>query len=386
MKLTVASVLLASLSVSHSFVIPHKNGIVTSSSSTLLKSGYLDSLSNQGQPQQTPPPSYSPPPPAVPQPPAAYQQTPPPPAVQSVAPVVPPPVQTQPVQTQPTPVAVAGTADPTQAISTLQQSQTLTVDKIAAAIPDLSPKTDLSFQNASIDNSPASLDGRDAPGPANIAWLANVNVDSKLSSLTIFNGPLTSVPHLLSRVVVKDSMMEFTLDFRPRAYGAYELKDAAGNYPGPDTLGRAAFEYSGNRKEFESDFGTEMVVNDIQAFCNSLEGATVNTTPDNEFEQKTTGPLYHCITMPCTAGNVEAVKNIREKIANYWLQWALEEDHDHRPGAPINSQYVYDTKFRQNAFAALLPVYQGVFGTEDGKSLALAESGPLDEAYVGGGS
>lgn len=180
--------------------------------------------------------------------------------------------------------------------------------------------------------------------------------------------------------------MEFTFDFRPRAYGAYELRDDSGAYPGPETLGRAAFEYSGNRKEFESNFGTDAVQAAIANFVSTLEGANVKTSPENEYEQKTTGPLYHSITMPCTTGNMEAVKNIRETLADYWLQWALEDEHDHRPGAPINSQYVYDTKFRQNAYAALLPVYQSVFGNEDGKSLALAESGPLDEAYVGGGS
>ena len=378
MKLTVASLLISSLSVAHSFVFQN-NGITFTS--TRLLSGYLDSLSGPQQPQQTPPSYAAVPPPtaAVPQQPA-YQQPPPP---VTAAPVVPPPVVSQPaVQTQPVqPV----TADPTL-IQSLIQSQSTTIDKISAAIPDLDVKPDLSFQNASIDNSPASLDGRDAPGPANIAWLANVHVEHKLSSLTIFNGPLTSVPHLLSRVICKGGEVEFTFDFRPRAYGAYELRDDSGAYPGPETLGRAAFEYSGNRKEFESNFGTDAVQAAIANFVSTLEGANVQTSPENEYEQKTTGPLYHSITMPCTSGNMEAVKNIRETLADYWLQWALEDEHDHRPGAPINSQYVYDTKFRQNAFAALLPVYQSVFGNEDGKSLALAESGPLDEAYVGGGS
>ena len=75
----------------------------------------------------------------------------------------------------------------------------------------------------------------------------------------------------------------------------------------------------------------------------------------------------------------------REKAADYWLRWALEDSHAHRPGAPINSQYVYDSKYRQNTYLALLPVHNEAFGA-DGPKIAAAESGPLDEAYVGGGS
>jgi hypothetical protein len=59
---------------------------------------------------------------------------------------------------------------------------------------------------------------------------------------------------------------------------------------------------------------------------------------------------------------------------------------NHRPGAPVNTQYVYDTKFKQNAYGALLDEYLALFGPHDGRQLAVGESGPLDEAYVGGGS
>lgn len=57
-----------------------------------------------------------------------------------------------------------------------------------------------------------------------------------------------------------------------------------------------------------------------------------------------------------------------------------------RPGAPVNTQYVYDTKFKQNAYGALLDEYSALFGPQDGQRLAVGDSGPLDEAYVGGGS
>jgi hypothetical protein len=84
--------------------------------------------------------------------------------------------------------------------------------------------------------------------------------------------------------------------------------------------------------------------------------------------------------------NVNAIISARETAANYWLRWALDPSHGHRPGAPVNSQYVYDSKYKINAYGALLEVYSGFFGQKDGAQLAAADSGPLDEAYVGGGS
>jgi hypothetical protein len=282
-------------------------------------------------------------------------------------------------------VSSSGASDP---ISALDMSQQAIVNKIASAIPDLALKPDLSWGSSdgiTIGGNPAFLDGRDAAGASNVAWLANVKVENKLSSLTIFNGPLTSVPHLLSRCLINnDGTMSFALDFRPRAYGAYEMVDAQGNYPGADVLGRNAFTYSGNRKEFETKFGTPECVTFIESAVASFQGGVVSTEY-NEYELLTKGPLSVKVTMPLTDENVIAVIAARETAANYWLTWALEKTHNHRPGAPVNSQYVYDTKFRQNAYAALLPIYNSAFGP-DGANLAMAESGPLDEAYVGGGS
>ena len=90
-------------------------------------------------------------------------------------------------------------------------------------------------------------------------------------------------------------------------------------------------------------------------------------------------------TARLTQGNVAIISDARAKIADYWLGWAMDSSHAHRPGAPVNSQYVYDSKYKINAYTALLEEYKAMFG-EDGVKLAAAESGPLDEAYVGGGS
>jgi hypothetical protein len=280
-------------------------------------------------------------------------------------------------------------ATPADAIAQLDASQQNSVNSIAAAIPDLAPKPDLAWTSqdgVTIGGAPATLDARDAPGPANIAWLAALRIDGKESSLTIFNGPLTDVPHLLSRAcVVDDNTLSFALDFRPRADGAYSMKDpVTGEYPGPDQLGRQAFEYSGNRMEFERKFGNEEVVAFMESTKASLESTSEVAT--SEMDKIIQGPLAMSVTMPLTDGNVAAIAAAREKAAAYWLQWAMDGGNQHRPGAPVNTQYVYDTKYKINAYEALLNAYTQIYGPEDGAKLAAAESGPLDEGYVGGGS
>eukprot|EP00980_Cylindrotheca_fusiformis_P000147 scaffold24_cov128-Cylindrotheca_fusiformis.AAC.20 len=275
----------------------------------------------------------------------------------------------------------------------METSQAATIDKIASSISDLASKPDFTWttsDNELVEGSVTTIDARDAAGPANVAWLAGVCVESKMSSLTIFNGPLTDVPHLVSRCTVlgdDNNKLHFKLDFRPRCYGAYEMKRDDGSYPGPEEFGRKSFEYSGARKEFETKFGNDQVQEFIKSTLASFDGAeTYDPEPINELDLLTRGPLFTSVIMPNTDANVAAVVAAREKAADFWLAWALDNQHEHRPGAPVNTQYVYDTKFKQNAYGALLAEYQTVFGAEDGKKVAVGESGPLDEAYVGGAS
>jgi len=286
-----------------------------------------------------------------------------------------------------------GDMDATAAIVAMATSQSKTVGEIAASIPDLAPKPDQSYGRSdglTAMGSAVSLQASDAPGPANIAWISDLCVDGAMSSLTIFNGPLSDVPHLISRCFIKDDTLNFFLDVRPRAYGAYDLRDADGNYPGPDTLGRKAFEYSGARKDYDSKFGTEELISLLDETVAKLEGVTTNPGLGDaglgELEKVTRGPLAVDVSMPLTAGNVDTIIDLRERVASMWLGWATDKSHTHKPGAPVNSQYVYDTKFRQNCYGALKDAYVTYFGQADGAKLAAADSGPLDEAYVGGGS
>ena len=222
-----------------------------------------------------------------------------------------PPAATDVVIPSPTPApAVAATshvggASASAAITSMAASQSTILEQIAASIPDLAPKPDLSYDASSgfnINGHSVSLDARDAPGPANIAWISSLCIDDTLSSLTIFNGPLTDVPHLISRCAIRDDgMMHFFLDFRPRAYGAYDLRNADGTYPGPDTLGRKSFEYSGARKDFDGKFGTEEVVQFLNGVVGQLEGATrlgEDMTTLNELEKVTRGPLALDLVVP----------------------------------------------------------------------------------------
>ena len=159
-----------------------------------------------------------------------------------------------------------------------------------------------------------------------------------------------------------------------------------GSYPGPDELGRKSFEYSGARLSFDNKFGTEEVKNWLSSTISSLEGASPYDQNPIDLDLLTRGPLYTSVSMPLTDGNVATITAAREQAVKYWLSWVMDGQNEHRPGAPVNTQYVYDTKFKQNSYGALLNEYSGVFGPGDGSKLAVGDSGPLDEAYVGGGS
>ena len=310
----------------------------------------------------------------------------------TASPVSPP--LASPIPTTYTPVGTStpsgsGSNDP---LAALLSSQSATMREILEGIPDLAQKSALSWNEGNsdvdINGRPAVLAAYDAPGSSNVAWLADLYIPGKLSSLTIFNGPLTDVPHILSRCYVDDTVqtLHLTIDVRPRAYGAYETRNpATGAYPGPEELGRKAFEYSAARNDFFAYSG----IDSLQSLLNPSQfDNAVPGPPPNEYDVLTGGPIALNICMPFTPSNIRKIAAIRECVAGAWCTWVTKESqqHMHRPGAPVNTQYVYDSKFRQNAYLALFATYTQLFGTVDGAKLAAAESGPLDEAYVGGGS
>ena len=83
---------------------------------------------------------------------------------------------------------------------------------------------------------------------------------------------------------------------------------------------------------------------------------------------------------------MDAVVEARTQAAKMWLGWQLDSTHCLRPGAQVNSQYVFDTPAKQKMYSALLAYLTTIFGATGASKLAAADSGPLDEGYVGGGS
>lgn len=134
--------------------------------------------------------------------------------------------------------------------------------------------------------------------------------------------------------------------------------------------------------DFFYKYGTDVVKDllDPSQFENAIPLPALS-----DMEGLTSGPLALNLRMPMTDANIETVARVRDTLARTWLDWSLNAEQ-HRPGAPVNTQYVYDTKFRQNCYGALLPAYSQLFGPQEGQVVTMGESGPLDEAYVGGGS
>jgi len=282
-------------------------------------------------------------------------------------------------------------ASATEATSAFAASQAETIAAIQTAIPELSEKLDASWAagaGETVAGAAATLAAFDAPGPPNVAWVSSLAVEGKLSALTIFNGPLTDVPHVCSRVAITEGGTELALfmDWRPRAYGAYETRNEDGSYPGPDVLGREAFAYSGARMTMEKNYYTAELETLVADALGSFEGAVAGPAPASEFDALTRGPLAVDVRMPLTDANVAAVARARAAAAAAWLQWQAKDEFRLKPGAPVNSQYVFDTPAKQNMYSALLATYSALFGAADGAKLAAADSGPLDEAYVGGAS
>jgi hypothetical protein len=150
-------------------------------------------------------------------------------------------------------------------------------------------------------------------------------------------------------------------------------------------LGRKAFEYAAARTEYTTHFATPELQRLLDP--NSFEQAAQLAVSD--LDRLVSGLILLSVTMPLTAANLERIVALRRELVQAYIgrmTRAPNKPYQHRPGAPVNTQYVYDSKFRQNAYLALLPIYQCMFGGTDGLALAVAESGPLDEGYVGGGS
>ena len=95
------------------------------------------------------------------------------------------------------------------------------------------------------------------------------------------------------------------------------------------------------------------------------------------------------LRLPLDDASATAAADACTAACERWLDWMLTAE-DNKRGLPAGMRqtatYTRDTKVRSNHFGFLLGKYSKLFGAAEGKALAEADAGPLDEAYVGGGS
>ena len=225
----------------------------------------------------------------------------------------------------------------------------------------------------------------------NIAWCSGLNLagaDVARGSLTAFCGPLTDVPHIVAACGVSDGGIDLYIDFRPRAEGAYDPQyTTLAEYPAPDT--REAFAEGGNRKDFAAAFFTDEV-EAWRAELLTLDGVAVAAPLTKEQTGViSAGPMLIDVRLPLTEEAATAAAGACTAAVDRWLSWMTGAEEMKRglsAGMRQTATYTRDTKVRANHYGFLLTRYVKLFGEEDGKALATADAGPLDEAYVGGGS
>ena len=130
-------------------------------------------------------------------------------------------------------MSLASTAAPT-----LARSQAAVIEKMKAArsLDSKGYPADMGFDSFTIGDAQGTITAFEAPGKFNVAWCSSLNIAGSsmcLNSITTFCGPLKDVPHLITRTVVKDSTVDLFIDFKPRAYAAYETRQADGGYGEP---------------------------------------------------------------------------------------------------------------------------------------------------------
>ena len=231
----------------------------------------------------------------------------------------------------------------------------------------------------------------EGPGAPNVAWCSGLTLSGGAVSrggVTAFCGPLTDVPHLVVSCGVSDGGVDLYIDYRPRAEAGYDPSCASlADYPEPTT--REAFAEGSNRKDFASAFYTEEVAAEVDAIF-AMDGCQVAAPLSKEMTSAiSAGPLLIDVRLPLTDASTAAAANACTAAVDRWLNWMTSAEEMKRglsAGMRQTATYTRDTKVRAQHFGFLLGRYTALFGDADGKALASADAGPLDEAYVGGGS
>ena len=231
----------------------------------------------------------------------------------------------------------------------------------------------------------------EGPGVPNVAWCSGLTMsggDVARGSITAFCGPLTDVPHLIASCGVSDGGIDLYIDYRPRAEGGYDPQFATlEEYPSPES--REAFAEGGNRKDFAAAYFTDDVVAARSALL-ALDGATAaQAITKEQMATLSAGPMLVDLRLPLNDASAQAAADACTAAVDQWLGWMTSAEANGRDlpaGMRQTATYTRDTKVRANHFGFLLSKYKALFGDVDGNDLATAHAGPLDEAYVGGGS
>lgn len=157
--------------------------------------------------------------------------------------------------------------------------------------------------------------------------------------------------------------------------------------PGADHARRL---YRGpNRKDFASAFYTDEAAA-VAAALHALDGAAAAPALSKEQTSAiSAGPLLVDLRLPLSDAMATAAADACSAAVDRWLGWMTSAEEMKRglpAGMRQTATYTRDTKVRANHFGFLLGKYSALYGEVDGKALAETDAGPLDEAYVGGGS
>ena len=261
--------------------------------------------------------------------------------------------------------------------------------KLLDTLGPLTPKDDASvfgFDSFTLEGAPGTISSYEGPGAPNVAWCSGLNIEGVRAGLTCFCGPLTDVPHLVVGVAVADGSIELYIDWRPRADAAYDPAYATlADYPDPTD--RNMFSQSSNRKDLADAFYTE----DAQAWRDSILALGTPEAPlsAEQTASLSAGPCLIDMKLPLTDANAAAASDACAAAVDRWLGWmtsAGEMGRELPAGAKQTATYTRDTKVRMQHFGFLRGRYIAAYGEGVGHDLASADAGPLDEAYVGGGS
>lgn len=195
-----------------------------------------------------------------------------------------------------------------------------------------------------------------------ISRTKTVQEKTSTTDLSVWLGPLTSVPHLRLSLISNNENIELIADYIPR---------------GSSALGTDVNYF---QKYFET---SELIA--LHSRLHAASGSV--STISNFYDRLLRSPNFIHVSADSSSSLKpdEIIECAKEHVAR-WIKWVQESPQvESRQRALLNSR---DDKLRQYFFAFNLYRAKKVF--HDNKSLqndiAAAWTGPIAEAYVGGGS